>query len=61
MLGRLDDQLARLCQEILIKRETLQIYQEIINIRKRLEYPPHTRYPYCPMIPTGIIREAVVF
>ncbi|KAF5398393.1 Tektin-2, partial [Paragonimus heterotremus] len=61
MLGRLDDQLARLCQEILIKRETLQIYQEVINIRKRLEYPPHTRYPYCPMIPTGIVREAVVF
>ncbi|KAF8570749.1 hypothetical protein P879_04019 [Paragonimus westermani] len=61
MLGRLDDQLARLCQEVVMKRETLQIYQEVINIRKRSEYPPHTSYPYCPMIPTGIIREAVVF
>ncbi|KAG5454587.1 Tektin-2 [Clonorchis sinensis] len=61
VIGRLDSQLARLCQEGKMKRETLQVFQELVNIRKRLETPPHTRYPYCPMIPEGIIRQPVVF
>ncbi|CAL8075474.1 unnamed protein product [Calicophoron daubneyi] len=61
VLGRLDKQLAILCQEISMKQETAHVYQEVVNIRKRLEKPTLTRFPPCPLIPQGIVRQPTVF
>lgn len=60
MLGRLEDQLSRLCQETEMKKEAVQIYRELMNLRKKLEVPPKTRHPYCPMLPRGIVRQPEV-
>ncbi|VDP87707.1 unnamed protein product [Echinostoma caproni] len=61
MLTRLEKQLSALCQDLRMKHETMSIYREVINIRKRLERPPQTRFPPCPLLPNGIVRNPAVF
>nr|CAH8863043.1 unnamed protein product [Trichobilharzia regenti] len=61
ILHNLEEQIAQLCHDAQRKRQALQIYEEIQNIRKRLEYPPTASSPPCPMIPAGIIREPTIF
>lgn len=60
MLGRLEGQLSRLCQEIAMKKESVEICKELVNLRRRLEVPTKTRHPFCPMIPRDIIRQPAI-
>ncbi|THD18357.1 Tektin-2 [Fasciola hepatica] len=61
MLTRLEKQLSALCQDLQMKLDTLSIFREVVNIRRRLERPVQTRFPPCPLIPNGVVRNPVVF
>lgn len=61
MLTRLEKQLAALCQDLRTKLDTLSIFREVVNIRKRLERPVQTRFPPCPLIPNGVVRNPTIF
>ncbi|CAH8537430.1 unnamed protein product [Schistosoma turkestanicum] len=74
ILQDLQHKISQLSDDLQHKRNSLQIYEEIHNIRKRLDYAKtidggvnsssinsSTTLTTCPMIPNGIVRESVVF
>ncbi|CAH8627065.1 unnamed protein product [Schistosoma rodhaini] len=63
IMNNLSQQIVQLQHDTQQKRNSLQIYEEIHNIRKRLDYTTNTisHMSSCPMIPNGIKREPVVF
>ncbi|CAH8602034.1 unnamed protein product [Schistosoma margrebowiei] len=69
LLNNLEQQSVQLHYDTQQKRNALQIYEEIHNIRKRLDYATivdngtntNNHLSSCPMIPSGIQRESVLF
>ncbi|CAH8597920.1 unnamed protein product [Heterobilharzia americana] len=61
ILHKLEEQITQLCYDTQKKRESLQIYEEIQNIRRRLEHSPSITSLPCPMIPVSFIREPIIF
>ncbi|CAH8569178.1 unnamed protein product [Heterobilharzia americana] len=61
ILHKLEEQITQLCYDTQKKRESLQIYEEIQNIRRRLEHSPSITSLSCPMIPVSFIREPIIF
>ncbi|CAH8585660.1 tektin-2 [Schistosoma bovis] len=69
ILSNLEQQIVQLHYDTQQKRNALQIYEEIHNIRKRLDYTTivdngtntNNHLSSCPMMPSGIQREPVLF